>query len=103
MRSRRLSSINFDIFFIPACLKFCVQALLHAGERTSRHEMVDTDFAMVMAAATPGPLGGGCWALRYCVDYPTFGGSILRDNARPKFLSGYTHCSHISRMERSHL
>ena len=45
-----------------------MQALLHAGERTSRHEMVDTDFAMAMAAATPGPLGGGCWALRHCVD-----------------------------------
>ena len=80
-----------------------MQALLHAGERTSRHEMVDTDFAMAMAAATPGLLGGGCWALRHCVDDPAFGGSILRDDARPELLPRNPHCSHIARMEGGHL
>jgi two-component sensor histidine kinase len=65
--------------------------------------MVDASFAMAMAAATPGPLGGGCWALRYCVDYPAFSGSILRCNAGPELLSGDTHCRHISWMARGHL
>jgi hypothetical protein len=79
-----------------------VLQLLGLGDLTTA-EMVDASFAMAMAAATPGPLGGGCWALRYCVDYPAFGGSILRGNAGPKLLSGDTHRRHISWMARGHL
>lgn len=63
----------------------------------------NTIFAIAMATAAPGPLGGGCCIVRHCVDYPAFGGSILRNNARLELLPRNTHRSRISGMERSHL